>query len=93
MNSLNTILSGADSYALNFSAVGFDGDIARRTVALEYTCGSYEQARDILAQLSQADQRCLVSSLSFSQTGSSGGEGSSVRVAVSARLTFFEYAG
>ena len=84
MFELHGILSAAQDYSLSFRSVDAADSIVRRGIALSFTSGSYDGAREILRQLHDSAYRCMVDGLSLS-LGSRGGP-----VSVSATLVYFE---
>ena len=86
---LNTALAGASDYSLRFSdpVTGKDGSV-RRSVVLQFSCDSFDQARKILAELTAGPWLCQISGLTLR---ASSGLGSSPLTA-SATVTFFESA-
>ena len=74
MHELNSVLAEADEYSLSFNTApsAESEDVIRRTVALNFTCSSYDQARDILQQLHDSDYRCLLTNLSVTYRQTAG---------------------
>ena len=68
MLQLNTVLSSAADYSLNFSEVkaGQEEDFVQRSISLNFTCSGYENARLILQQLHDGQYRCMLDDLSLS---------------------------
>lgn len=102
--SLNTILTGVDSYDLTFSDPETDDQgIARRNVSLSFDCASYAQAKAILVAISKGGFRCQIDTFTItdnaatsvqSSSGSTISSGSmasgSSAFSVEATLTYFE---
>lgn len=87
MEELNFILQSVWPYSLSFSTVdqGKGDGIVRRRIALNFTSGSYEKAKEVLGKLHDSDYRCMLDDLNVSL-----GEGGAL-ASVSATLVFFEY--
>ena len=88
MFELNAVLAGAEDYSLSFGTVDTAETIVRRSIALSFTCRSYEAARAILQQLRSSDYRCLLDNVSITI-----GQGAEDSVSVNGTLLFFEYQG
>ncbi len=90
---LNGALSAASSYNLVFTPVAFEGNIARRSIDMTFTSGSYEGAKAIVQTLYDVPYRCEITALSLSCADGNQAE-DITRGPVSTRLsiTFFEYA-
>lgn len=82
---LNGILSKTSEYSLDFGTVDTSQQIVRRNIALNFSAGSYEQAKAVLKELHDCKYRCLLSTLSLNDEDQSG------KVQVSVTMTFFEY--
>lgn len=82
MENLNLILMSAVEYSISFSEITEKEQIARRDVALNYQCRSYEQAKEILTNIRDGKYPCIIKdvNLSFDEL---------YRVTVN--LTYFEY--
>lgn len=108
MFELNTILSQTDYYSLNFSTVdtGQGEGVVRRNISLQFEVGGYETAEEILRQLHDNPNRCMLDNLSVtvSEGGSSGSWWQGVfgpdqpevsledtNVQVAGTIRFFEY--
>lgn len=75
MHQLNSILSAASDYSLNFSnaSLGEGGDFVRRDISMNFTCQNYTAARSILQQLHDSQYRCMLDSVSITEQGSGRG--------------------
>ena len=75
MHQLNSILSAASDYSLNFSnaSPGESGDFVRRDISMNFTCLSYKAARSILQQLHDSRYRCMLDCVSITERVSGGG--------------------
>lgn len=105
MQELNTVLAQANTFSLSFGNVDTSAPLVKRSVTLTYSCSTYAQAQDILAQLRNGQNRCVIESVSISMNN--GASGSSVAktaanvglpsvvsgATVNATLVFFEYKG
>ena len=80
---LNDILASTLNYSISFSNVTRAGDQIRRSFSLTYRTPSYKAARDIMIQLLEGKNRCLISNVSCSI----GRDGS---VSMSESCTFYE---
>lgn len=63
---LNEILSPTERYSITFSDITRDGDQIRRAFSLSFTVSSYEEMKDILAELAYCPYRCLIGNISCS---------------------------
>ena len=79
MHQLNSILSAASDYSLNFSnaSPGEGGDFVRRDISMNFTCPNYAAARSILQQLHDSQYRCMLDSVSVTERESGGTTGPS----------------
>lgn len=82
---LNGILSQTSQYSLDFGTVDTSQPIVRRNITLNFSAGSYEQAKSVLRELHDCKYRCLLSALTLNDRNRSG------NVQVSVTMTFFEY--
>lgn len=84
---LNNALAAASAYSLRFSdpAVGRDGSV-RRSVVLQFSCGSFSEAKEILRLLTDGPWLCNVSGLTLRAPSGLGDSPLSASVTV----TFFE---
>lgn len=85
MFELHAILAAAEEYSLSFGTVNTGEEIVRRSISLEFTCGSYDSARAILQQLHDSAYRCMLENLNISMGRSTG------TVSVNGTIVFFEY--
>jgi len=84
---LNAALEGASEYSLRFSdpVTGKDGSV-RRSLVLQFSCGSFIQAREILSALTAGPWLCSISGLTLqAPTGLDSGP-----LTGSATITFYE---
>lgn len=91
---LNQALSAADSYNLAFTPVSVEEHIATRTIAMNFTCGSYAQAKEIIGELYRSPYRSQINALSLNAQPRERGQAGSVEtdpVAVQMTVTFYEY--
>lgn len=86
MVELHAILSAAEDYSLTFSTVNAEKSIVRRSIALNFTSGSYERTKSILRQLRNSEYRCMLENVAISI-----GRGAGRAVSVDAVIVFFEY--
>ena len=86
---LNGVMEAADTYSLSFADVTRDGDQIRRDVSMQFTAGSYEDAREILTTLRSSEDRCLLQDLRIS-AGRDAENLSDGGVSVSLTMTFYE---
>lgn len=82
---LNGILSQTSQYSLDFGTVDTSQPIVRRNITLNFSAGSYEQAKTVLRELHDCKYRCLLSAFTINDQNRSG------KVQVSVTMTFFEY--
>ncbi len=84
---LDSILSDATSYNIDFQDAETSGTLVRRGVNISFTTDSYTAAQAVLQKLINCQYSCLVTDLSV--TGTSLGSSSS-KVTASASAVFFE---
>ena len=63
---LNDILTQARQYSINFERLTRKGDQIRRSFTLQFTTYSFEDAKDILRNLTSGEYRCLLDDMRFS---------------------------
>lgn len=86
MMELNSILQTTNNYSLSFGTEDMGGNgIVRRQVSLSFSCGSYDEAKNVLQRLHDSAYRCMIGDLNVS-LGDGGGA-----VSINASLMFFEY--
>ena len=81
---LNAILGGTLRYSVSFAEVTRAGNQIRRNFSLEYVTPDYLSAQEIIDQLCQSKNRCLVGDVSCSVNGNDGA------VTVKQTATFYE---
>ncbi len=84
---LNRAMAMTDEYNLSFQPVTTDGAIARRTIQMNFRCGSYATGKRVLQTLLNSDYRCRITSMSVI----SGRDIRQEEVTVSASITFYEF--
>lgn len=84
MVELHTILSGCQEYSLSFQSEQGENHVFSRRVSIPFTCGSYEQAREILQKLHDSALRGLLGDVQISHQ-----EDGTIKA--SATMTFLEY--
>ena len=84
---LNGPLDAASEYSLRFSdpSIGKDGAV-RRSLVLQFSCTSFDQAREILRSLTEGPWLCTVSGLTLRAPSGLG----SGPLTASATITFYE---
>ena len=65
---LNSVLEAADKYSVSFASVTRDGDQIRRNFSLQFTTGSFDAAKQIVARLSESEYRCLIGDMQYTKT-------------------------
>lgn len=85
MVELNTILSATQSYSLSFATVDTTESIIRREVSINYTCSSYDTAKNVLQRLHDSSYRCMLNNITISRGRDANGSAS-----VSGSIVFFE---
>lgn len=90
----NAILAASSEYNLNFQPVVMpeEGNVVRRVINMNFTCGSYDAARDLVQRLHDGPYRCQIGSIAVSPAAAGGG-GASLNqgpVQVSLTITYFE---
>ncbi len=63
---LNRILDPASDYSISFSNVTRDNDLIRRSFTLNFTTGSFVQAKRIISSLESSKLRCLLGDIKYS---------------------------
>ena len=81
MVQLSGILAKTENYSLVFGNISKDGVTVSRTVALDYTCSSYEAAKDILQEIYNGEYPCSFTNLYLSNEGAT----------VSVDIIYYEY--
>ena len=84
---LNDILEDTQQYSIAFSDVTRNGDLIRRNFTLQFTASDYEEAIQMLTQLSRSECRCRLGNV-YCQ--SEDGNVLKGPVSVSATATFYE---
>lgn len=65
---LNSVLEAADDYSVSFASVTRDGDQIRRNFSLQFTTGSFDAAKQIVAHLAESEYRCLIGDMQYTKT-------------------------
>lgn len=81
MSQLSNILSKTQSYNIIFGNVSGDGTTVSRQITLNYSCGSYEEAKSILQEIHNGEYPCVFGTLHLSNNGAT----------ISIQITYFEY--
>ena len=84
MVELNTILADCQEYSLAFQSDDPEDAIYARRATIPFTCGSYDQARDVLQRLHDSPLRNLITDVQITEQD----DGS---VKATAAMLFFEY--
>lgn len=89
ITALDTILSEANNYSINFSDADTSNSLVRRKVSITFSTSSYAAAQSVLTKLINCQYTCLVGDITITgdelgQTGSTG------TVNAAATVTFFE---
>ena len=94
---LNTVLSTANSYSINFQTVTEPeegGYIAQRAVSMNFTCPNYAAASSMISALQKSPYCCKLADMSIApitEAGTTGtGSVESGSVSVNLTMTFFE---
>lgn len=61
---LNDVLANTKRYSINFANVLRNGDQIRRNFTLQFSTRNYAEAQEILTQLLEGENRCLVGDMS-----------------------------
>ena len=85
MMELNTTLASTQNYSLSFATVDASQSIVRREISVNFTCGSYAAARNVLQRLHDSMYRCMLKNISISLGQTSDGSAS-----VNGSIVFFE---
>lgn len=75
MQELNTILAQTQDFSVTFGDVDTSSALVKRNITLSFQCEGYGAARDILQQLSNSKNRCMIEDLSISPAGSTPAAG------------------
>ncbi len=67
---LNDLLADTLSYSIEFANVTRNGNQIRRSFKLRYQTGGFRKAREIVEQLRESENRCLVSDIKCSMESS-----------------------
>lgn len=91
----NAILASASEYNLNFQPVEMpeEGNVVRRVINMNFTCGSYAVAQDMVQRLHDGPYRCQIGPLAIAPAATVGADGASLNrgpVQVSLTITYFE---
>ena len=91
LNQLYGILGRTTDYTLTFTdpQVQKDGTV-RRNISMSFRCESYENAKEVIRDLTDSHWRCLVSNLAID---CEDGDMMKYGVSVSCTITFFEHTG
>lgn len=84
MVELHAILADCQEYSLSFQGEQGEDNVFYRQVSIPFTCGSYEQAREILQKLHDSTLRGLLGDVQLSQQENG-------TISVFATITFLEY--
>ena len=91
---LNGVLAGKQTFAINFEdpELGDDGTV-HRVGTINYTTGSYEEARQVAVNIAHGPYPCRIDSLAFndsskSKSGSSSSSGGAFTNSI--QVTFYE---
>lgn len=95
MNFLNTVLSSAREYTLNFQSLQQpeEGTILRRTMQIAFVTASYDVARSMVEQLQNCPYRCQISDFAIAPDTPEGQDNAALLdgpVQVSATVIFYE---
>lgn len=91
LNQLYGILGRTTDYTLTFNdpQVQKDGTV-RRNISMSFRCESYEDAKEVIRDLTDSHWRCLVSNLAID---CEDGDMMKYGVSVTCTITFFEHKG
>lgn len=81
MSQLSNILSKTEKYNITFGNVTGDGTTISREITLNYSCDSYEEAKEILLEIYNGEYPCVFGDLHLSNEGAT----------VSIQITYYEY--
>ena len=84
MVELNTILADCQEYSLAFQPDDPEDAIYARQATIPFTCGSYDQARDVLQRLHDSPLRNLITDVQITEQDDG-------LVKATATMLFFEY--
>lgn len=87
---LNTILSQADTFSLDFGEAAAEGTTVRRDISVSFHTGSYATMKAILSDLHDCRYRCLIQDLNISAAGTNTGIRSGNDLNVSLTVRFYE---
>lgn len=89
INFLNDALLKTSSYSLGFEDISRNGDLIRRTAAIQFVVPDYAMARKVLKKLNSCPYRCLIHDIAIGSDNSTEDilEG---KITVNVSLTFYE---
>lgn len=85
---INSILSKAKTFNLNFDNATTDGSIVRRNIYITFTTEDYDTAKEIIQSLKNCKYKSLIRDINLSAM--EGGLQTSKNINVSLQVTFFE---
>ena len=86
MRELNTVLAAARNYNLSFANVDSTQSVVRREISVNFNCGSYNAAKNILQRLDDSLYRCMLNNINITLNDNrDGGQAS-----VTASIVYFE---
>ena len=80
---LNKALSDVEDYSITFSDITKDGNQIRRSFALQFVTSTYQQALDVVSEISYGEYRCLVDDINYTLSDSN-------KIYIDLTATFFE---
>lgn len=86
---LDSVLSSANHFSVNFSDVTRNGDQIRRDFVVNFSVSTYEKAMEIVTNLNNAPQRCLISDVTCNTINTNVEEAAS-HYMVNCICTFYE---
>jgi len=87
---LNSALSGANDYKLNFQDPEITGGIAKRSLQLVFYASDYAAARRILNELYSSPYRCDITAVTVSPAESGVADMQSVPVSATVSIVYYE---
>lgn len=85
MVELNRILATTQSYSLSFGTVDTSQSIVRREISINFSCGNYTAAKNVLQQLHDSIYRCMLNNVAISRERDANSSTS-----VNGSIVFFE---
>jgi Tfp pilus assembly protein PilO len=90
MKLLDAFLGGATEYKLSFSALSEESSLLYRPIDVEFHCGNYAAALDIIQKIYTSPYKSVIDSISVDNDGNQDGDIVNYPVTVSMTVIFIE---